>query len=662
MASTQAFESVIGASVNSTVGAAFKLLEARIQQLKQLSDKSKADLYTLGQSLGLNSVQLDRPPGELAGAVSHAGGEGTTPPVEVRLGAERGDAQGSTALLKRIAGHVQVISFTVADIARGLSRPRVSLVSVKVGGQRPTASPAGVAAQAGTDVRPPVAGTPSSVWGKASDAFDGAMQGIDDAVRPVTDRLAVGITHIANGFTALSDNARLAVVGAAAAGATLVTLKTRLNAFTLAKGLLEAGPGKGQSGGEGAGGNAAPAPQPGAETRPPASGEASSVWGDASDAFDQATQGIDDAMQPATDGLAVGITHVAKGFTALSDNAKLAVLGAAAAGASLVTMKTRLNAFKLGKGLLEIGRDLQGGESGEEAAGEKTGGSVLETALNVVDAFGEAIGDGDGDEKDSTEPQKVFVVNAQDFCCGETTAGSGRRGKKKGGGKRRSSSSRPPSPSPSPPPSPAPTGGWAKIKGYLGKAGAGIKSVRAPAALEAVYKVGKTYLTAETAEQKAEGYGGAVGGLGGALAGAALGSFVPVIGSAIGAVIGGIAGSEWGASLAKKWFASDDADKPSAPGPTHLSKSMGEVARSMNPGAGEPITLLSLPPAPPPNGPAPQPVSQQITFAPHMPITVQGSVSDPAQLALNIEPIVRRQFDEMTRMAANRQLADPTFV
>lgn len=264
------------------------------------------------------------------------------------------------------------------------------------------------------------------------------------------------------------------------------------------------------------------------------------------------------------------------------------------------------------------------------------------TNLAASDAFG------DGNRKGWEGSQRVFVVNAQDFCCGSMYS------RERGGGRYKPSRNRPGSP--------GTRGGWATLQGYLGKAGSAIRSARAPAAIEAGYKVVKTFLTAETAEQKADGYGGAVGGFGGALAGAVVGSFVPVVGSAIGAAIGGIAGSEWGASLAKKWFAGDDSGKAPVVEPTHLSKSLGDVARSMNPGAGEPITMLSLPALPQPLGPVPQPTSQQITFAPHMPITVQGSVSNPAELAMTIEPIVRRQFDEIARMAANRQLADPTFV
>ncbi|NER63197.1 hypothetical protein G3436_03955 [Pseudomonas sp. MAFF212427] len=52
MASTLALERVIGASVDSTVGAAFKVLDARIRQLAQLSDKRTAELDTVGSHWG----------------------------------------------------------------------------------------------------------------------------------------------------------------------------------------------------------------------------------------------------------------------------------------------------------------------------------------------------------------------------------------------------------------------------------------------------------------------------------------------------------------------------------------------------------------------------------------------------------------------------------
>lgn len=41
-----------------------------------------------------------------------------------------------------------------------------------------------------------------------------------------------------------------------------------------------------------------------------------------------------------------------------------------------------------------------------------------------------------------------------------------------------------------------------------------------------------------------------------------------------------------------------------------------------------------------------------------MPITVQGSVTDPMLLAQNLQAMVRREFEELMRMANSRQLSD----
>ncbi len=460
MANALALKLVIGASVSSTIGASFKLLEARIRQLRQLSSEGKGDLYPLGHET-LGNGMLDSAPGDPPGARTQAKTGGVVQAAETQGSRHR------LTLLKSIDGHLQVISFQVADVARRLSQSKPARVFVNIRSQAAPQAPAGAAAAASLETAAPASlptdGTPAA--GRVSDPLSRRMAGSDD-------------------------------------------------------------------------------------TGPPAKGP-----------------------QP------IGIIAVASDFRA--GPRKAGVLG------------------------------------------------------------------GDA-PKGARAPQRVFVVNAQDFCCGAITSRRGRGGRKNSPSRRR--------------PSSAPVGRWESIKGYLGKAVPAIKAARAPAAVEAIYKFGKTFLTAETTEQKAEGYGGAVGGFGGALAGAALGAFVPVIGPAIGSVIGGIVFSEWGSSLAKKWFADDDAAKPPAGEPTHLSKSLGDVARSMNPGAGEPMTILSLPPAPPSISPAPQPIAQQITFAPNMPITVQGSVTDPAQLAMNIEPIIRRQFLELTRQASMRQLADPTFV
>lgn len=93
--------------------------------------------------------------------------------------------------------------------------------------------------------------------------------------------------------------------------------------------------------------------------------------------------------------------------------------------------------------------------------------------------------------------------------------------------------------------------------GTIGKVS---KAIPAGTFFEAGIKAFDTFTTAKTAEEKAEGYGGAAGGLAGsvagAAAGAAIGSVVPIIGTAVGglvgAFLGGMGGDTVGACSAKR--------------------------------------------------------------------------------------------------------------
>lgn len=211
---------------------------------------------------------------------------------------------------------------------------------------------------------------------------------------------------------------------------------------------------------------------------------------------------------------------------------------------------------------------------------------------------------------------------------------------------------------------------------------AGLRSVARLSLLEAGIKALTTAGTAETREQKAEGYGGAVGGLGGALIGGALGSVVPVIGTAAGALFGGMLGDHFGSLLARRWFASDadtqsstqksGQEKPLVLKPVPLERSQlsgagpamavdgmpGRAVRAITSSAAEPELLAKLPRTEQ-QFVAQQPqINQQFTFAPNIPFTIQGSLSDPLQFAREVEAIVRRQFDELIRQATSRQLYD----
>jgi hypothetical protein len=90
---------------------------------------------------------------------------------------------------------------------------------------------------------------------------------------------------------------------------------------------------------------------------------------------------------------------------------------------------------------------------------------------------------------------------------------------------------------------------------------------------------------------------------------------------------------------------------------------MGDVARALmapesKSGAVPPMMLK---PAPAPM-PPPAKIEQKLTFAPNLAITVQGDVKDPAQLSRDLEPHLRRLFDDFTRQAESRKLFDAPHV
>ena len=406
----------------------------------------------------------------------------------------------------------------------------------------------------------------------------------------------------------------------------------------------------------------------------------SQKWSETIQAGNDALRSVGDAIRPVTDALASGLTTVAKGFTKLSDESPNLVMGitALATGASVVT--SVLGALKIGRGVVNLARGGLGGGAGkagvqsvfvtnakdalgdggedkdgkggvvrslvttglsallgrndDEAEGEaaaKTGIDPVETGLNLFDAIREAKQGADGDGSDQT--QKVFVVNAGDLG-GPGVGAGGRRGG------RRARRRGPPRP---PPPPPVPPRLGARLVGAVSTLGKVTKAIPGAKVFDAGLKVLDTYSTAKTAEEKAEGYGGAAGGLAGsvagAAAGAAIGSVVPILGTAIGGMIGAFLGGMGGESLgsllgqsplAKSLFGGD-----SAP---------GDVVRSMKASTTQaPSPLLLKPQA------KPTAIEQAITFAPHMPITIQGDVKDPDELMRKLQPMMQGQFKDFAR-------------
>ena len=406
----------------------------------------------------------------------------------------------------------------------------------------------------------------------------------------------------------------------------------------------------------------------------------SQKWAETIQAGNDAMRSVGDAIRPVTDAVATGLTTVVKGITKLSDESPNLVAGitALAAGASVVT--SLLGAFKIGRGLVNLARGgLGGGGAGragvqsvfvtnaKEALGSADGGDEkgdaikslvssglnallgrkdedkegedapdtkldpVETGLKLLDVIREAKS---GDDSEGSEPQKVFVVNAREIG-GGSPGGGGRGG-------RRSRRRGPPRP-PVPPPVPPRLG--ARLMNAVGTISKAGKAIPAGTVFEAGIKAFDTYTTAKTAQEKAEGYGGAAGGfagsVAGAAAGAAIGSVVPIIGTAVGglvgAFLGGMGGDAVGGMFGKTSFAKSLFGSDAEP---------GDVVRSMSAQSGRtqaPSPLMLKPES------KPAVVDQKITFAPHMPITVQGDVKDPDEFMRKLQPMMQGQFQDFAR-------------
>lgn len=195
--------------------------------------------------------------------------------------------------------------------------------------------------------------------------------------------------------------------------------------------------------------------------------------------------------------------------------------------------------------------------------------------------------------------------------------------------------------------------GVMKVGGALAAVGAGVLAL-------------DTYQNATSRDEKAEGYGEAAGslagGLAGAAAGAAIGSIIPVVGTAIGGIIGSMIGAwgggEIGSMMSKALFGGADmpANAPLA------GQGLGAVVRSMDSAPATPVMAALMAQSGPATPPAASKVDQQFTFAPAPVITVQGDVKDPAQLAQELMPYLRRQFEDFAREARARQLFDAPHV
>lgn len=363
-------------------------------------------------------------------------------------------------------------------------------------------------------------------------------------------------------------------------------------------------------------------------------------WSEMAQSMDDAMRSIGDSIRPVTDAVADGINNVSRKLSVFADEFPRVSLGIGTAVAGLVALKGAVSAFKVGKGLMNLGRGTLMGNP------------------NI--------------------PQKVIVTNLPG-AGGGLDAGDldGGNGKKSKGGK----------------------GGGSGGGGRGGKIADGVKGPAMLAVVDAGFKAYDTYQNAETQDEKAEGYGEAAGGLAGTLAGAAagaaIGTAVPIIGNIVGGLIGGylgyMGGDAAGGFLGKKLFGTDESLKrvPDA-GPLMMANAgkslppvMGDIAKSFEPkpasgplapaAMGDVARSLAAPasaPVPPGLLAAPTPVArseapkmeQRVEISAPLHITVQGDAKDPAQMARELQPFIAQQMQQATQQLQNRKLYDEPHV
>ncbi|OPB02386.1 MULTISPECIES: phage tail tape measure protein [Pseudomonas fluorescens group] len=557
--------------------------------------------------------------------------------------------------------------------------------------------------------------TSNAKWSAATSSMEATMTSLGDALRPLTDLAADGLTKVGNSIAGLANEFPKIVSGTTVAIGAIGAAVAAFQTFKIGKGLINLARG-------GLGGKA------------------------------------------------VGVQKV---FVTNSNAGGGAVKGKGGAALSVVEKGLKAAAALRGKG--SAGPD----------AGPKAGGlDPVATGLDVVSMIQDAVGGGADAAETVGGIQRVFVVNMASMG-GMGNSRSARRrptvpprSPRPVGAARAPAlaqrppvqprtpairpatppvpapASRPPVPAPRPPVLPGPgTKMLTSVAGGVGKVGKAAKVVPGASLVEAGSMVLNTYLTAETQDEKAEGYGEAAGTLAGtmagAAAGAAIGSVVPIIGTAIGGMVGAYLGSMGGQQLGG-WagLSMFGSDKPKAtaapitpmlmaprPGPavpslatmannfaarqpvvvaTQPAPAVQDIGTAvaplspvikpliqavpvpvnslaappvrqqalvatatpkptapmmpMGPALGDVTRSLAAPVAPKPANPviqapaAPKPeparVDQKFSYSLNMPVTVEGDAKDPQQFVQQLLPLMQRALNDAAQQEARRNLYD----
>lgn len=489
--------------------------------------------------------------------------------------------------------------------------------------------------------------TSKQMWDELGQAVSDGMRSIGDAIRPATDAVAQGLTWVVRGLTKLSDGAQPVVLGIAAITAGLMALKTTASAVKIGKGLYNITRGRVMERGAGALGNAvAKAPKTGIKPVDKGLGVLGKLLGASNDP-----------------GTGVG-----------NEPQRVFVVNADAIG--------RAGSLSPGAGPDGAAGKRQRGRRGRRGLGatQRRRMTVRAPSVPAVPAAPAA----------RPAVPKVRALTGLPVAAMAEAVPSGSLGQ--------------------------------AVKSLKGVTRVS-KRIPGGAVLDAGLGVLDTALNATTQDEKAEGYGGAAGGLAGSLAGGATGAAIgtmimPVIGTfiggAIGAALGGLGGESVGGLLGKAWFGSDDKAEDAKSDKAEKSTASGEALRvtpplpapdkpGQPPVPGDAVRVMASPVASPSSpmatermqrdkpaapgdlvramavpvpvmpkapeaakpaekaAPVPPKVEQAFSFAPHVAITVQGDVKDPAQLARELEPHLRQQMEAFSREVAARQASSQLF-
>lgn len=457
-------------------------------------------------------------------------------------------------------------------------------------------------------------GASASKWGSAAASMEASMISIGDALRPLTDLAADGLTKIGTSIAGLAGEFPKVISGTTLAVSAIGLVATAFSAFKMGKGLINIA--RGALGGRDS-----------------------------------------NAVQK------VFVTNAEDGGDSTPDSKGSKVLALAEIGLKALGGKQDgggeegeskgFNPVDVGLKVLDVFREASTGESDGEEAGPQKVFVVNAAAMGGYGGAGGRAGRRSGRGR-----------------TGRRRAGGA------GGGPRPPRPPVPPRP-PIPPVPPGRAARAMGLIGKVGKVGKLIPGAALiEGGMRALDTFQNADTQEAKAEGYGAAAGNMAGALAGAAAGAAIGSVVPVLGTAIGGVIGGILGSMGGeaigASLGKSWFGSDD-KKPSEPVVNPLAfdprltralpgaTKMGDVVRSFS--SASPTGPLAMPPkiesifkAAPPK------IDQKIDINAPLQITVKGDVKDPAALARELQPHLQRQMEQIGQQMSSRNLYDAPHV